>query len=213
MDTNAPQQGELLDLRRSPKKFGKGVLILCSLVSLGLGLTVGFVGGVASTEKGAAFLGEMLSSESAADLRNAKALKRPRFQLNYPGNWKVDKLDDDYDPDLNFSIDSPGSSFANFVIGSGDLDPKDNVEHQREAFLKYMPNMTTKALAGYGQYKGEGIQMKGRILGFPTTVCAYSFRHEGLTFIVVTQCPDEDYKMVGPGLKQIASSLEILKAK
>ena len=203
--------GASVELSKAKKTYSKGYLVLCCFLCLSGGLIAGFLGGVASTEKGLSFLEDMFIVERCADIKNKKSVNRPRFRLDYPGNWKLDTSDEDFDPDTYFSFDSPGNSYVRFIVSPGESDPKVNVDEQHQAFLEYMPTMTTKTLSGYGQYGGEGLAMSGRFFGLKTTVNAYSFQHEGLTFIVVEQYTDEDFKMVSPGFSLIEKSLRIKK--
>lgn len=187
----------------------KTVLLICCGVSLAVGLGIGFLAGVAATDFGRDFLEGITTSERPALIDEPKLLRRPRFRLSYPENWRIAAAEADYDPDTNFSIDSPGSAYIIFLIGHGETDPAENVQHQVDAYRQLMPRLTTEQFSDFGRYSGAAVKMKGRMFGIPTTVCAYSFCREGLTFIVVEQCPNEDLQHVEPGFDLIRKSFRV----
>ncbi|MFT5525627.1 MAG: hypothetical protein ACI9G1_000560 [Pirellulaceae bacterium] len=193
----------------TPKNISKTLLLICCGATLLLGLLVGFVAGVASTNAGSEFLESIVSLERPAEIDDPKSVERPKFHLSYPGNWEVADDEEDYDPDTHFSIDSPGDAFTMFMIGEGEIDPVDTVQQQVLAFRRIMPNLTTENFGEFGQYSAAAAKMKGRMFGIPTTVWAYSFQHEGHAFIVTEQCADEDLQNVEPGFKLIRESFQI----
>lgn len=203
--------GSLIEISKAKKTYGKGYLVLCCFLCLSGGLIVVFFGGVASTEKGLSFLEDMFRVERRAEVKNKQSFTRPRFQFDYPGNWKLNTTREGHDPDTNFFFDSPGNSYVHFIVSPEEYDPQENIDDKYQNYLQYMPTMKTKSLSGYGKYGGKGLSMRGRFFGFATTINVYSFYHEGLTFIIVEQCTDEDFKMVSPGFSLIEKSLRIKK--
>src|SRR5687768_1393831 len=95
--------------------FARGLLI-GSAGGLVVGIGAGLLLAMVATQAGRSFLESMSSSERPADVKDRRAIEREAFRMAYPGNWKVDVEDEDYDPDHLFSIDSPGSCFAMFLV-------------------------------------------------------------------------------------------------
>lgn len=184
-----------------------GVLVLAvsgSLIAGGIG---GFLLGVATSELGAAFLTGMVEQEQPARTQHPREIVRERFELRYPENWTIDTADEDYDPDHRFTIESPGAAHVMFFIGQAVLDPEDAVRDQIEAFSSLMGAPSIERFESYGRLAGRGAVMRGRILGISVTVKAFACCAEGVTAIIVQQCPDDDAGLVRDGFELIEQSL------
>lgn len=191
------------------KKVSTGILVLAVLGSLLLGGIAGFFVGVASTEAGKAFLEEILQEEQMAEVAHPGKIVRERFQLRYPSNWKVDVNDDGYDPDRMFSIDSPGSSYVMFQMGTLEMKPEDALQGQIAQFEKLMGSSTLTRFEKYGRFSGTGAMISGRIMGVRTTARLFSFSREDLTVMITTCHPDEDLEYVKDGLALIEHSFSL----
>lgn len=188
------------------------LLLIAIAVALAVGTFTGFFLGVASTKAGKAFLADIVQDEQKADVSSPKKIVRERFQLQYPSNWKIDADDEDYDPDHMFSIDSPGSAFVMFIIGTAELDPEEHLQIQIRHHEKLMGRMSINRFEKYGRFQGKGATLKGRIMGIRITVKLFAFQQDGLSLMITQQCPDEDWKHVQPGMTLIENSF-VLKAK
>ena len=182
------------------------LLVTAAAVSLVVGVVAGFFAGVASTKAGKTFLNNLLEEEQRADVSRPKTLARERFRLQYPSNWKIDVDDEDYDPDAMFSIESPGSAFVMFVIGSVEMKPDDNLQDMIERHGQLMRSAVIERFERYGHLSGKGALMRGRIMGIQMTVKLFAFSQDGLTAIITQQCPDEDLKQAQAGLTLIENS-------
>lgn len=172
------------------------------------GSVTGFFAGVYSTRAGSEFIDDLFEQEKPADVKNAVVLARPSFALKYPGNWKIDSTDEDYDPDHNFSIDSPGSCFVNLTIFDAATDPTENVEGQIAAYAaKLIRDPTRTDFDTWGSFRGSGALLRGNLLGLlPGYVRLFSAAVDERSFVIIEFCYDEDAKMVEPGLRLIESS-------
>jgi hypothetical protein len=185
------------------------VVAIAVVVSLFVGGVAGFFLGIASTKAGKAFLADIVQDEQKADVSSPKKIVRERFQLQYPANWKIDVDDEDYDPDQMFSIDSPGSAFVMFIIGTAELDPEEHLQIQIRHHEKLMGRMSIDRFEKYGRFRGKGATLKGRIMGSRTTVKLFAFQQGGLSLMIAQQCPDEDLKRVQDGLNLIETSFAL----
>lgn len=173
------------------------------LFALGVGLAVGFVGGVLATKAGRAIFISLLERERPAQIAQPHLLAREQFQLQYPANWKLDREDKDFDPDHAFSIESPGSAFIMFHIGKATLEPAAVLQDQIAAFSKLMDRPAQTRFSQWGNFTGEGVVLHGRVLGIATTIKPFVFNQDGVSIIVVQHYPDEDQQAVLPGLKLV----------
>lgn len=187
------------------------VLVLAVFVALVVGGIGGFFAGVAFTNLGRGGLEDVLvfDDEEHADVEQSKHLERDGFQLDYPINWSIDEEDEDYDPDRLFSVDSPGSSYVMFAIGKLGDEPEELLAGQVLAFEGLLDRPTRKNFGQYGNASGAGAELKGSMMGIPTTIRLFSFVDGENAVMVTEQCPDEDLEMAKPGLEMIENSFEL----
>jgi hypothetical protein len=185
------------------KTSGKLLIAGGLMFALGVGLVVGFLGGVLATKAGRAFFADVLQGERPAQIANPQKLTRAKFQLHYPANWRLNREDEDFDPDHAFNIESPGSAFIMFHIGKATLEPEETLRDQIAAFSKLMDRPASTRFTQWGSFTGQGVSMRGRVLGIPTTVKPFVFNQAGVSVIVVQYYPDEDQQAVLPGLQLV----------
>ena len=185
------------------------VFALVVVVVLFVGVVVGFVLGVASTDAGKAFFADVLEDEQVAQVSRPNTIVREKFKLKYPSNWNINVEDKDYDPDGMFSIHSPGSAFVMFAFVAGETTPEDSLRAQIRPFEKKMVHPTVSQFEKYGRYSGKGAIMKGRIMGMRTTVKLFSFRQNDLEVMMTQYCLDEDMIRVQPGFRLIEGSFAL----
>lgn len=172
------------------------------------GNVTGFFAGIYSTRAGSEFIDDLFEQEKPADVTNSIALARPTFALKYPGNWKIDSTDEDYDQDHSFRVESPGSSFVSFMIFDAATDPADNVDAQIAGYAaNLIRNPTRTDFGTWGSFQGSGALLRGKLLGFlPAYIRLFSAAVDERSFVVIEFCYDEDARMVEPGLRLIESS-------
>jgi len=183
------------------------VAIACLLI----GGVIGFFIGVSSVHEARGVLTGMFHAEQKAGTETPVVLERTSFRLQTPGNWKVDTTDPDYDADHMFSIDSPGQSFAMFQVLEGAVDPKAIVEKQVDAQTsRVVKEATQTPFDKWGRYAGEGVLLKGKLLGtVPGEIRIFAFREGSQTFSIVETTYDEDRSSVQPGFELIERSFEV----
>ncbi|MBN2433603.1 MAG: hypothetical protein JXQ27_19215 [Acidobacteria bacterium] len=189
------------------------MLIVAVIVSLMAGGVIGFFLGIASTKAGARSLSDIVEQEAPAKTDNPTRLVRDRFELLYPANWTMDVVDEDYDPDQMFAIESPGAAFVMFVFGDMETDPVESLQTQIDGFSKLMAESAIQPFENYGKLPGKGAVLQGRILGTKVTVKAFACYSQGMTVIIVQQYPDKDFRYVKDGLILIEESFVLKPSK
>src|SRR5688500_4870799 len=192
-----------------------GRALVGAIVGLIAGLLFGCLGGfflgIWSTDAGKAAIEDFVSNEEAADTGRTRTISRAAFEVDYPGNWKIDTVDEDYDPDHLFSIDSPGSCFVQFLFFDTGTDPKDNVDAQVQTFVPKLiksPKETTSS--EWGSFRGDGIVLEGKILGINDgSIRVFSHSADDRSFTVVEMCFDEDIASVEPGFELVRKSFRL----
>ena len=138
----------------------------------------------------------------------AKRIVRDSFSLKYPTDWTIDTVDEDYDPDTFFSIDSPGDNTIMFFLLPADTDQTELLNAQLESFSSHVikkPEITE--FAKWGAFQGTGRLLKGKILGiFKGFVRVFIYGDSSRTLLVVEQCYDKDYQKLQKGFELISSS-------
>lgn len=190
-----------------------GILVLIILGSIIAGGIGGFFLGVLSTKAGKAFIADIFQEELLADIKSPKNINQERYMLQYPGNWKLNIEDEDFDLDSMFSIDSPGNTFVMFVLNNGEIDSEESIKDQIHQFEKIMSNSIIERFEKFGKYSGKGAIMKGKNMGIKMTVKLFSFTIDDFSIMITQQCPDEDLLLTQDGLKLIENSFEIINPK
>ncbi len=146
------------------------------------------------------------SGEKPADTENPQKYTRKRFELQYPGNWKIDSSASGHDPDRVFTVQSPGSALSVFVVFPQPTDPAHNVRNQVEAYRQLITQPEREGFHQWGPYTGQGIHIKGGVLGVQGGVRIFSASDEQQSFLVTEQYYDEDLADVAPGFQLIQGS-------
>jgi hypothetical protein len=136
-------------------------------------------------------------------------IDRPGFTLEYPSSWTVDTKDPDYDPDALFSLDIDENNLMMFVIMDTKVDPKMLIDAQQSQLKERLMKKTESEtpFTRWGAYTGNGLTMKGKLLGvFPGTIRIFSANHGELTLLVVSQCLDSDLKKWETAMKNVEQS-------
>ena len=146
------------------------------------------------------------------DLKNARTLDRPGFTLQYPGNWKIDTADPDYDPDRNFTITSEGGSQISFLLyDTPGLPPQVTLDAFVGARLQaVMKNATRQEFTRWGRYEGSGAEVKGRLKDvLLVTIRVFTCSDSQRSFVANAMMYNEDRATVEPGLALIESTFRL----
>lgn len=203
MQASDPSPGRTVSLKLA--------VFACAL-TLVLGAGGGFLAGALSVPAAREFFVDALEDERSADVARPQRFERPRFRFQYPGNWKVDRADPDFDPDHLVTVESPGASFFMVLVAEGDLAPADATQAQEQAFSTklFRAGATRAALHRWGRFEGEGVELTGKQLGLQEgKVRLFSWRAGGATFTVVEQFFAEDRAKVVPGLELVRRTFEV----
>lgn len=150
-----------------------------------------------------------MGSWSASEIQ---ALDRPGFRIVFPRNWTLATHQDDYDPDRNIIIDSPGESYV--TISFFEAKPSDNsrqiIENMRLAFEGPLVSVISRGeFTQWGPRGGSGLHLKGHIMKyFPGGVRFFVMFEQGVGVIVTEFYYSEDLEIAMPGFELIAQSLE-----
>lgn len=182
-----------------------------ALLFLFIGLGVGFVCGIGATKVGASFLEGMTSKEEPAEVTHPRSYVRPGFSFKYAANWKLEAEGPDNDPDHHVNVDSPGSCLTMLFIFDVAISPEVNVKAQTDAFVPKLISAPSRTLfTGWGRYEGQGVILKGKMLGItPGSLRIFSHADDKRSFVVVEQCYDEDMAHTKPGFDLVESSFEL----
>jgi hypothetical protein len=147
-----------------------------------------------------------------AGAQTLKTIDRDSFSVKYPSTWSIDTKDEDYDPDALFSLDAPAEGATMmFMIFDSVIDTDDMLKAQEEAMTKEVikkPTSITK-FDSWGNYKGKGILIKGKILGvLKGQVKIFIYTDEHKSMLVMEQIYDSDLPVTGKEFEQIAMSFK-----
>lgn len=187
----------------------KNVRVSVFIASVVVFLIVGFFLGIVALNGGKSFISMLVEDETKADVSHPRELVRAGFQLKYPGNWKIDREDKDYDPDRLFSVESPGAAQIMFALGRVEVEPEKNLANQIAVFQKVMGSPPRQYFEKYGKLVGKGAIFRGSVIGSPTTVRVFSFGGRGRTVMITEQWPNDDTHFVQEGFKLIENTFSL----
>jgi hypothetical protein len=185
------------------------VAIVIACVVLGIG--VGFAVGRGLVSGAHALFHQHFHDERSAAVNHPVTVERPAFRFQHPGNWRVDDQSRKYDPDHLFTIHSPGNSFILIAIDDAGTEPQDLLDRHVEAqTTKVMKNPQRTPFTQWGAYRGVGMLLTGKHLGFKSgTIRIFAFREHGKSFTVVQSTFDDDRADVQPGFDLVERSFHV----
>ncbi|MDF1561874.1 MAG: hypothetical protein P1V51_02450 [Deltaproteobacteria bacterium] len=187
------------------------------LLGMGAGLLVGggcgVMVGIFSTEAGMNILTGALESSEPAEVSSPQTLRGRYFTLDYPGNWRVDTDDADYDPDGYFDLNAPGQGKVMIYI----VPPESPVEG---ILAEWEQNLTTNIVSDHerrtfttwGRFEGTGVELDGRLLVAEGRVRMFGTLGEPRGLAIMEMRYDEDEANNGPGYDLIERTLAPVEA-
>lgn len=130
------------------------------------------------------------------------------FILKYRTGWKVAADDPDYKAGSHFTINGPGNknSYVTFDIADKTTDPVQLLSSTLKSLDGTAIDATTKSkIDTWGQFKGAGMDLKGKILAtYPGGIRIFAF-NSGHRSVLIIECywadelknlqPDLDYML------------------
>ena len=160
----------------------------------------------------AAFLALLFSGvvDVPPDVSNPAVLNRPGFWLHYPGNWSIDRQDEDYDPDHCFLIEPDFQDAA--VIFYVDDDPADPAERTAlfmETYQDAVVGPAPSRFERWGDHHGAGTEFEGDFEGgrYRVRIFSMSGRTRSLTAIEIADLAIAD--SLEPGFALIRDTLRL----
>jgi len=185
------------------------ILLVVMVLSLVVGGILGFFLGVASVKEGKEFLEGFFEQERMVEIEKPKGYISERFTFLYPSNWNIDKNNENYDPNHNFIIESPGAASVIFLISEAKTEPEENIKLNIEQYKKIISNPSITRFEKYGQLVGKGAILNGIMMGIDFTVKIFSAYQDNLTVVIIQFYPDGDLKYIKAGLELIENSFTV----
>ncbi len=196
-----------------PKPRGSSTSVWLIVVLMGsafvAGAGVGFFAGVFSVEEARDFFAESMTDERQAEVVKTHRIERDAFELQYPGNWEIDCEEFDFDLDWYFSIDSSGHSYVAIWFWDEEADEETQVQAQIDEFSDLLSDVKTTRFKKWGQYAGEGAEIRGRMFGLSCKVRAFCHSDNDRAFTIVEFTYDEDEAMTRPGFDLIERTFHL----
>ena len=91
-------------------------------------------------------------------------ISRPAYTVTYPGEWKLDEKDEDFDLDHYFSIDAPGSCHVTFFLYTSKMNEKTHIDTQnakmKEVVFKAEPSEAPFLLGAPSREPGSSFEAR-----------------------------------------------------
>ena len=143
-----------------------------------------------------------------ADIQHPREMSSRYFSFKYPGNWKIDTTDPDYDPDTYFSIDAPaqGTVIVQFFVPQ--ITPQAGADAIAEKMKKLLLNRTETPFETWGKQKGYGINLRGFLVVGIASIRVFGMGNAHATVVIIEMRYDEDERINRPGYDLIAESFK-----
>ena len=143
-----------------------------------------------------------------ADIQHPREMSSRYFTFKYPGNWKVDTTDPDYDPDTTFNIDAPaqGTVIVQFFVPQ--ITPQAGADAIAEKMKKLLLNRTETPFETWGKQKGYGINLRGFLVVGIASIRVFGLGNDQATVVIIEMRYDEDERINRPGYDLIAESFK-----
>ena len=154
----------------------------------------------------------LFSAVLSVQAQEKKTIERPAYIVQHYASMTVDSSDEDFDFDSYFTLNTTSENGTiNFFIFEGEIDIKDAVQKQIDAFLSSM--ITDEEVTKYtnwGSYKGAGAIITGTLMEIALgEVKIFAYSGKKYSFLVVSQILEGDRAKDLPGLKLIESTFKL----
>ncbi len=147
---------------------------------------------------------------SAPDLQNTQRIEREGFALNYPGNWEVDRIDEDYDPDGNFAIEPPvADALIRFSFYEEAMDSQDCVDQTRDNLSDAYTLSDLIGVDHWGDYDGAGYLGSVNIMLGDYDILIFCSTERARPFEIFQIVEENAADKLQPGFDLMRNSLEL----
>ena len=147
---------------------------------------------------------------SAPDLQNTHRIEREGFALNYPGNWEVDRIDEDYDPDGSFAIEPPDAdALIRLYFYVETMDSQGCVDQTRDNLSDAYTLSDLTGIDRWGNYDGAGYRGNVNIMLWDYDILIFCSTARERPFEIFQIVDENDTDKLQPGYDLIRDSLEL----
>jgi hypothetical protein len=172
------------------------------------GLLPAAVYGLVLVAVAAAFLGGFLATPP--DLVNTNRIDRAEFSLEYPGNWELDRTDEDFDPDRDFSIGPPmEDAIIRIWFPDEAMDSQECIDQGLRNLTDAYPGLTSTPIARWGKFEGAGHEGRMTIDGGDYAFVLFCSTERTRPFEILWIVDSRARNSLLPGVGLIRNSFEL----
>ena len=137
--------------------------------------------------------------------------QRGPYEFQYPANWQLRPLDEAFNPDRFFCIESLSSAMVTVMVLDrdkvADVDLAESLREATNAFSK----VESRPISQWGSFHGRGLAYTGEVNRCPLSGVVFVSSSQGDFggVQVLSVCLDEDIEDAGPSLKLIEDSFQL----
>ena len=144
-----------------------------------------------------------------ADIRHTTEMTNRYFSMQYPGNWRIDTADPNYDPDKYFDIHAPAQGMVVVRVFAPHAIPQQAVGTIVENMRKFVVNGKESRFESWGPHKGYGLQLQGFAFAGNARVRAFGLGNSQASVVIVEMRYDEDEVNNRNGYDLIAQTFKL----
>jgi len=150
-----------------------------------------------------------LESEQPADVNNPKTIIWNSYTCEYPGNWKVEPLDQDLGYEAGITIEGSGS--GSLII----LKEIDNSSYNdfTDGIVEQLKDFQSTPITEWGNLPGKGQKLSGdhKEIKLPVKITIFKPESASPPYILAEHFADEEEKLVKPGFELIRSTFKLVE--
>jgi hypothetical protein len=141
-----------------------------------------------------------------------KTLNGKAITVQYPNTWYIDTLDEDYNAEKVFSINTDsGQNYTAFFIFAEAINLEDHINAQIETNKELiMKDGVVSEFSNWGKFKGKGALLTGSFFGsYPGKIKVFAYTTSKKGFLIFQQTYNEDEAKNKEGFELIEKTFEL----
>ncbi len=146
-----------------------------------------------------------------ADVETTKVASQGGLSFQYPGNWRLQDLEEGVDSKTNFSVEGMNSAICIFMVRNDGEPPIDDIMKLTNGQRKQIKADIETPFNRWGPLSGEGRLLRGTIInGLPIETSVFRCTPApGTTVAVIQSRLDEDHDDAKPGFELIQRTFKL----
>ncbi|MBI4616880.1 MAG: hypothetical protein HY720_24920 [Planctomycetes bacterium] len=152
-----------------------------------------------------------LQDAERPDLDHLKRHSSDRLFFEYPGNWRIESEDEDYDPNANIDFDCPQDATMNVLVYDSESTAEEELDEAIERFRNTFADVSAgSTFSTWGIYSGSGWEATGKYKAVTCRIRLFVARTQVGPILQVREVyRPGDERVLKPGFERIRRTLRV----